>query len=152
MLSPLEEGVLRAIASHAKRCIEYVEDLHEEAHPDAVHDEFAVTRRLDHGRIVGNIDHLAVAGGTYHVADSKTSDLARNAVADLSEHYLPQLEAYATAIYQADDVLDTIVLHQLFTEGGEPQTWTYEPGKLEEKLGKYDDTLRRAAEGSGPGR
>jgi ATP-dependent exoDNAse (exonuclease V) beta subunit len=82
------------------------------------HNEFTVSLELSEARVVGDIDHLSVMTDGYLVVDYKTSDLERQSVSALAEHYFPQLLAYAGALLQNDSDAEQVVVALVFTDTG----------------------------------
>jgi len=104
-----------AICEHAARGLASREALVDRVDPASVHEELAVTARFDNGRVVGEIDLLAVADDRYVVLDYKTDTADGVAVDDLAATHWPQLRVYAAALAERDDDRD-VELRLCFTD------------------------------------
>jgi ATP-dependent helicase/nuclease subunit A len=74
---------------------------------------------------VCDIDHLLVTPNLYRIVDYKTIDLSSTTTADLTDHYRPQMLAYALALLQNDSLREVRVSFR-FTDAGveERFVWT----------------------------
>ena len=137
---PLDTSVVSSLTAHARRGIETVESIHARNTVLESFDEFPITLRLAHGRVVGDIDHLVVTETALHVVDYKTSDLSRHSIEELVTHYLPQLHTYACALFQASPSIGDVHLHLVFTHTGA----VYEEHLDGNALAELVDTYERA--------
>lgn len=99
-----------------------------------------MTLELDAATIVGDVDYLSATGDGYLVIDDKTSDLSTQSVDRLTEHYLPQLLAYAGALFQGD-AAERVEVALAFTDTGDVRRRTLSRNDVTELLAWADDVL-----------
>jgi ATP-dependent helicase/nuclease subunit A len=109
---------ITAVTAHARAGLAGLRTLEEDHSIVSRHNEFTVSLDLTETRVVGDIDHLSVMTDGYLVVDYKTSDLERQSVSALAEHYFPQLLAYAGALVQNDSDAEQVVIALVFTDTG----------------------------------
>jgi ATP-dependent helicase/nuclease subunit A len=115
----LTDDALAAIIEHAEAGLAGLRAIEAEHTIQSRHDELSVQLDLDTAQVVGEIDHLSVSPTGYIVVDYKTSDLEKQSIAELAEHYFPQLIAYAGALFQNDNTATQVDLALVFTDTGE---------------------------------
>lgn len=121
---------IRRAEEHVAAGVDAVESLEGDIDVTATADELQVRLELEHGEIVGDIDHLTITEDRYYVTDYKTDSLTGRDVDDRAEHYWPQLMVYACALQRAAPK-EAVVLRLIFTEGGQ-RTMTVRQGELTE--------------------
>jgi ATP-dependent helicase/nuclease subunit A len=109
---------ITAVTAHARAGLAGLRTLEQGHSIVSRHNEFTVSLELSEARVVGDIDHLSVMTDGYLVVDYKTSDLERQSVSALAEHYFPQLLAYAGALLQNDSDAEQVVVALVFTDTG----------------------------------
>jgi ATP-dependent helicase/nuclease subunit A len=90
------------VIAHADDAVAFVDSVEANATTQETYDEYSVVARLDHTRIVGDIDRLIVTPQYYHIVDYKTNDCSATSTHELAAHYRPQMLAYALALFQHD--------------------------------------------------
>ena len=96
----LSSAVRDRVDSHARRAIDYVDELVADATVRAQYDELYVTAAFGRGEISGYVDHLIVTPEAYHVVDYKTGDVEADDLAEDADYYATQMKAYAVALAQ----------------------------------------------------
>lgn len=131
---------MASVRAHAHSGRQTVKTLHSELESPAVYDELFVRAELDHGQVIGYIDHLAVTDDAYYVLDFKTSDTTDRRPEEIAERYWPQLEAYAVAL----DQHDTRQVHSMlcFTDADQLLRRTIEVAELRTIETKLDEALQ----------
>lgn len=114
----ISEDSITAVTAHTRAGLAGLETLEEGNEIVSRHNELSVSLKLREARIVGDIDHLSVMTDGYLVVDYKTSNLERQSISTLTEHYLPQLVAYAGALMQSDSDAEQVVIALVFTDTG----------------------------------
>ena len=126
-LDRIGERDLSELQRHLRVARDYLDDLDA---PIAA-DERRVHATLEDGETYGDIDHLIVSDDAYHIVDYKTNKITDEASLDeKAQHYKWQMLAYAVALHQNDSTRD-VKATLLFTEIGEPQTFSWSAEKLE---------------------
>ncbi|AGN02386.1 putative helicase [Salinarchaeum sp. Harcht-Bsk1] len=115
----LTETDISLIERHADAGLTALDELEAMHEIRSRHAELTVTLDLDAAKVVGDIDHLSVTDTGYLVADYKTSDLDGESIASYTEHYLPQLLAYAGALFQNDPDAEHVTIALIFTDTGD---------------------------------
>lgn len=127
-----EEDVIE-LRSHLAVAREYLDGLQS----STTADERRVQATLENGETYGDIDHLSVADKAYHIVDYKTNKITDPSKLDeKADQYKWQMRAYAVALYQSDPSRE-VQATLLFTETGEPRTFSWTP----EELAKVEQTL-----------
>jgi ATP-dependent helicase/nuclease subunit A len=111
-------SAIDTIAEHTEAGLQGLQRLEADYAVSSRHSELSVTLELPDTRVVGDIDHLSVTDDGYLVVDYKTSDLEGQSLARLTEHYLPQLVAYAGALVQNDTNAESVEIALVFTDTG----------------------------------
>ncbi|WP_336136435.1 UvrD-helicase domain-containing protein [Natronomonas amylolytica] len=114
----VSSSAIDAIVEHTEAGLQGLQRLEADHAISSRHSELSVTLDLPDARVVGDIDHLSVTADDYLVVDYKTSDLERQSLATLTEHYLPQLVAYAGALIQNDGDAESVEVALVFTDTG----------------------------------
>ncbi len=127
---------IRRAKEHVAAGVDAVASLERELDVTSTADEIRVRWELEHGEVVGDIDHLTVTEDRYYVTDYKTDSLAGQDVDDLAEHYWAQLMVYACALQHAAPK-EGVVLRLIFTEAGVRREKT--PGQ--DELIVYEDEV-----------
>ena len=109
---------LEAITAHTEADIAGLQQFGSDHQIHSRHSEISVTLGLDQTEVRGDIDHLSVTENGYLIVDYKTSDLSSQSLHHLTEHYLPQLVAYAGALFQANEEATEFEIGLVFTDVG----------------------------------
>ena len=109
---------LEAITAHTEAGIAGLQQFESDHQIHSRHSEISVTLGLDQTEVRGDIDHLSVTENGYLIVDYKTSDLSSQSLHHLTEHYLPQLVAYAGALFQANEEATEFEIGLVFTDVG----------------------------------
>lgn len=142
----ITDEAIEVISRHAETGLEAMRELEADSTVTSRHGEFPVSLELPSATVVGDIDHLSVTETGYVVVDYKTSDLASQSVAELTEHYLPQLLAYAGALVQQDDSAERVDIALVFTDTGEVGRRTLTREEVFDLLAWADGVLDRESQ------
>lgn len=137
------------VETHVQRCLAFRDQLLDGVDAERTFDELSVTARLDAGKLVGDVDFLAVTPDRYHVLDYKTNDTAGRSVGDVAANYWPQLRVYAVALHQHDPS-KAVQLTLYFPAADESRTRSFDPASLGAVRDDVDATLRALTDESPP--
>lgn len=141
----VSERAFDALAAHTEAGLAGLRDVEGDQTVLSRHSELSVTVDLPAARVVGDIDHLSVTPNGYLVVDYKTSDLDGNSLPELTEHYLPQLVAYAGALLHNDETAERVEIALVFTDTGQVKQRTLSRYKVEELLDWANTLLTKPA-------
>jgi len=141
-LDRIGEGDLSELQRHLRVARDFLDDLDA---PVAT-DERRVHATLENGETYGDIDHLIVTDDAYHIVDYKTNEITDEASIDeKAQQYKWQMLAYAVALYQNDSTRD-VKATLLFTEVGEPRTFSWSSDKLNRQGNRLNEDICRVLE------
>ena len=99
------------------------------ASSDERHTEYPLAARVDGFVIDGIIDSVhRLADGTFEIVDYKTDRVETDAVAEVAEHYEPQVASYAVALAKSGRQVSRVSL--IFVRLGEKYTWACDAKQL----------------------
>jgi ATP-dependent helicase/nuclease subunit A len=126
-LDRIDESDISELRRHLRVAREYLDDID----ASTATDERRVHATLEDGETYGDIDHLIVTDDAYHIVDYKTNKITDQGLLDeKAQQYKWQMLAYAVALHQNDSTRD-VKATLLFTEVGEPRTFSWSAEKLE---------------------
>ena len=138
----IDESDISELQRHLRVAREYLDGLDA---PIAT-DERRVHATLEDGETYGDIDHLIVTDDVYHIVDYKTNKITDEASIDeKAQQYKWQMLAYAVALYQNDSTRD-VKATLLFTEVGEPRTFSWSSDKLNRQGNRLNEDICRELE------
>ena len=133
----IDESDISELQRHLRVAREYLDGLDA---PVAT-DERRVHATLENGETYGDIDHLIVTDDAYHIVDYKTNKITDEVSIDKkAQHYKWQMLAYAVALHQNDSTRD-VKATLLFTEMGEPRTFSWSAEKLKRQGDRLNNDI-----------
>ncbi|TKX45556.1 hypothetical protein EXE41_11065 [Halorubrum sp. SD690R] len=141
-LDRIAESDLSELQRHLRVARDFLDDLDA---PVAT-DERRVHATLENGETYGDIDNLIVTDDAYHIVDYKTNKITDEASIDeKAQQYKWQMLAYAVALYQNDSTRD-VKATLLFTEVGEPRTFSWSSDELNRQGNRLNEDICRVLE------